>query len=337
MFPEEETKDSDEDEVEYPDDKELGIDRSDLNQAEQELAELDHKLAVHRNEQATSTKSLEFLDNYGKSIAAKDVEVSKMAEYIDVYQEQRTKLNALYQKSSLSITELEKEREKLSRRKGRLQKVYETERTVALKPIHQAKQKKANARMLKRDQKNIARIEKRKFWPPTVGQVILYLDGFGDGSPSHSRRNSVSSQKSVEKPNITSGGTSDTITLFISYVTTKAAWTPRYELNLKTPTSSGKIVYRAEYHNYSSETWKGANIILSTSQTSFAGINEVIPALSPWNVKLHKQEENAVGNTTMDNWKGGLNNQGEARARKGIVVKPAKDSLPVRFGRLLII
>lgn len=277
---------------------------------------MDRKLAVYQNEQATATRSLEFLDNYGKSIAAKDVGVSKMAEYIEMYQKERTKLNSHYQLSTISITELEKNRTEVSQRKDRLQKAYEAARSAALKPIHKAEQKKAKARALKREQKRRVQMEKRKFWPFNVGQVILNLDGFGDGSPSHSRRNSTASQKGTEKPSTPTEGSTGTITLFLSYVTTKATWTPRYELNLKTPTSSGKIVYRAEYHNYSSETWKDANIVLSTSQTSFSGINEVIPNIIPWNVKLHKQENNTVGNDAMDNWKGGLNNQLEAQARK---------------------
>jgi hypothetical protein len=121
----------------------------------------------------------------------------------------------------------------------------------------------------------------------------------------------------AKKPERTDGPQSpqDSVSLSLTYVTMKATWTPRYELSLKTPTSSGKVVYRAEYHNFSSETWPDTKVVLSTSQTSYSGLNEKIPWLHPWNVKLSKHDLGGGGSKTVGYWKGGLENKTEVNAR----------------------
>ncbi|KAF7589073.1 hypothetical protein BBP40_004778 [Aspergillus hancockii] len=46
------------------------------------------------------------------------------------------------------------------------------------------------------------------------------------------------------------------------------------------------MAYRAEFRNSSSETWKDAQVTLSTSQASFSKLEERIPSLQPWYIKL---------------------------------------------------
>ena len=74
----------------------------------------------------------------------------------------------------------------------------------------------------------------------------------------------------------------------MSYVTHSAWWSPHYDLSLSTPTSTGTILYRAEFGNTTSETWKDAKIILSTSQTAFQGLGDPIPLMQPWHIRLNK-------------------------------------------------
>jgi hypothetical protein len=308
---------SDEDATDAEDpDNEYGVDKSAYENACEELEELQEALAKARNEQNTSVMSLGFLDNYGKTMAAKDVEVSKMDEFLSLYLEQRAKLGDSHQRSSANIAELEREIERLSRKVTRLHDGVAKAINVASKEDRRAREKRWKDKEQKRKAKQRVRNEQKKFWPYNVSQVVLHLDGFSGFTPGSSRRSSIISGK---KPDPTdteeSDGQGEFVSLSLTYVTNRATWAPRYELSLKTPTSSGKIVYRAEFQNSSSETWRDAKVILSTSQTSFSGLDEKIPSLQAWHVKLGKGAENVAGQRKDANWSGGLENKVEISAR----------------------
>jgi len=51
---------------------------------------------------------------------------------------------------------------------------------------------------------------------------------------------------------------------------------------------TGVLEYGADLINTTSETWRDCKVVLSTSQTAFSGLNEAIPILHPWNVRLQK-------------------------------------------------
>jgi hypothetical protein len=59
-------------------------------------------------------------------------------------------------------------------------------------------------------------------------------------------------------------------------------------LSLNTTKGTGLLEYGAELRNTTSETWRDAKVILSTSQTNFSGLTETIPTLQPWHVRLLK-------------------------------------------------
>jgi hypothetical protein len=82
------------------------------------------------------------------------------------------------------------------------------------------------------------------------------------------------------------------ISLSISYITYSASWSPRYDLNLNSIKSTGVLEYGADLKNTTSETWRDAKVILSTSQTTFSGLSEEIPTLYPWHVRLIKAFRN---------------------------------------------
>jgi hypothetical protein len=85
------------------------------------------------------------------------------------------------------------------------------------------------------------------------------------------------------------------VTLLLSYVTNSAFWTPRYDLTISSQQKSATIVYRAEFSNGTSETWKDAKVILSTSQTSYSGLDDKAPFMQSWQVKLGRSWENNAG------------------------------------------
>ena len=51
---------------------------------------------------------------------------------------------------------------------------------------------------------------------------------------------------------------------------------------------TGVLEYGADLINTTSETWRDCKVVLSTSQTAFSGLNEAIPILHPWSVRLQK-------------------------------------------------
>ena len=104
-------------------------------------------------------------------------------------------------------------------------------------------------------------------------------------TPASSRRGSIDS---LGKPLPEVSPASCQISLSLSYITSSAFRLPRYDLSLNTPTRSGNLVYRAEFCNTTSETWKDAKVTLSTSQTSFQGLGQPIPSLTTWHIRLSK-------------------------------------------------
>jgi hypothetical protein len=90
------------------------------------------------------------------------------------------------------------------------------------------------------------------------------------------------------------------VTLSLSYVTTSAFWSPRYDLNISSVQKIATIVYRAEFRNGTSETWKDAKLILSTSQTSYAGLEDKAPTMNPWHVRLTRLQDGTTGLLSKD-------------------------------------
>ena len=129
--------------------------------------------------------------------------------------------------------------------------------------------------------------ERVQFWPRKVYRVKLSLDTNLDMTPASSRRGSIDSLAKATSESQSSDPCQ--ISLSLSYITHSAYWAPRYDLSLTTTNSTtGLIVYRAEFCNTTSETWKDAQVILSTSQTAFQGLGEPLPLMLPWHIRLSK-------------------------------------------------
>jgi hypothetical protein len=313
-FPDESEDDTDSDSEASDDD--YGVDKSGLEIATQELRQLEADLAQAQNEHSTALTSLEFLDHYGRSMQAKEVEVAKMNEFLTLYLEQRAKLGDAHHRCNAAVPELVRLIKKQERTVGRIEDRIAREVNDASKERRLTREKKWKEKEQKQKQKQKVRNEQRKFWPLRVSQVILHLDGFAGFTPSSSRRSSIVSGKKPEaKEADHAEPPSESVSLSLTYVTTRASWLPRYEISLNTPKSSAKIVYRAEFQNHSSETWRDAKVILSTSETSFSSLDEKIPSLQGWHVKLGKSEDNTVRGKKDATWSGGLENRIEINAR----------------------
>ncbi|PGH14215.1 hypothetical protein AJ79_03188 [Helicocarpus griseus UAMH5409] len=278
----------------------FGIDKSELSQVEEEHKRIETGLSAAKVELETAKKSLEILDDYGKSIKAGDVSVEKLGDYLRTYQSQRTRLGDFCHECERKIAELLKEQSKATRKKGDLAAAFKRARDAAAKPERENRKRKLHEHSIAVAEKRRRQDDHMEFYPQHVGVVTLHMDGFSSPNESSSRRSStVSATDGTER--------TGKVNLSLTYVTKKASWVPCYQLNLTTLTSSGKAVYLAEYQNFSSEVWRDAKLALSTSQTSFGGLGEKLPLLKAWHVKLFKEDN--PESSTIDSWRNGLSDQ----------------------------
>lgn len=306
------TSDEDEESLDEEDsDNDFGVDKAELNEAEKTRIRVTNSLDAVRSELHALEKSKDFLEEF--KVTSESCEISKLEQYLSLYQREYQKFTVQGQQISATIKDLEKELKAAEKAKDRLQRKFDRARTMAAKPERKKREQRRKALMRDRLQKRRDKVEMMRFWTDQVTKLVVRLDGFEDGSASSSRRNSVASAKRQESDLKPCPGS---VTLSLTYVISCASWSPRYELNLNTPMSSGKVIYRAEYRNTSSEVWKDAKVVLSTSQTTFSGVNEAIPLLGPWTIKLLKYDSQIPPSKSKDYWLDGLENQVEVRARE---------------------
>lgn len=266
---------------------EFGVDRSAVDAAKSDLRSAEASLAEFQNSRDTSVKVLGFLDHYGQTLKPEETDVAKMTGFLDVYRETRKSESKTYNSASADITlwtqKVADAREKLDR----AEKAFRRAKDLASREIRRQREKQKREREQKLLQKRRAVQQRRRFWTSNVGQILVSLDRASEFTPSSSRRQSmisVTDSGADYKPSKPLA--ENTINLRLTYVVPNASWMPRYELKLSTPKSSAQLVYRAEFENNTSETWRNAKITFSTSQTFFSGLDEKIPTLEAWHVKL---------------------------------------------------
>ena len=260
------------------------------------LRELKWSVADAREERNTAQARLNMLDNYARGLAALYSEDLNIEACVEAYQAQRAKAFESHKNGTTKLEEDEEEIKKLHLKRGKL---LQKERATKHKEDKQkSKDKKMQEREKQRKvkEKNRLKQERTQFWPKKVYKVVLCLDANSGMTPASSRRGSIDSlqKTSISSPSnrqsTIDGKTSDigNIDLSFSYITHSASWVPRYDLAIETISKSGSITYRAEFRNKTSETWRNAKVILSTSQTSFQGLGEPIPRIQPWRIRLSK-------------------------------------------------
>lgn len=308
-------------------DNDYGVDKGAVNTAKSELQAAEQTLAGFQNSLDTAVKVLGFLDHYGQSIKPDEVEVAKMTDFLTVYRQQRSSESEIYQTSSANITlwieKVSAARDKLNRAETAFKKAKD----ATSRDIRRQKEKKQREKQQKLLEKRRIIQQRRRFWTNNVGQIVVHLDRSSEYTPGPSRRQSMTSvtEASIDsKPSKSLD--EDSINLRLTYVVPGAKWAPRYELKISTPKSSADLVYRAEFENTTSETWQNAKINFSTSQTSFSGLEEKIPILEPWHVKLGtalgSNAKNGISDSSMQSRKEIMANNPSAFAHHRNV-KPA--------------
>ena len=275
-----------EDDAEESEDDQSGSElESDATKALTEEKKRNDDCIMEANEEKKAAASrLAMLESYGRSFE-KD-RPSQLQVCISAYREERKKAFEAHKESEDKIKILEKERAKIHKRHVKHSRIATKEKEKASKEKSKKIEKKQNLLQEKLTAKRRLKEERVQFWPKKVYRVTLSLDTNSEMTPASSRRGSIGS---LAKPTSESSSSDFCqISLSVSYITHSAYWSPRYDLSLDTVARSGLIVYRAEYCNTTSETWKDAQVILSTSQTAFQGLGEPIPTLLPWHIRLSK-------------------------------------------------
>lgn len=315
----EDDKDDDEDSEED--------DNDDLSQALEEardkMTELGDKQKAAKELIASAETRLRILDAHGASLDKKEHKDVNIEASLATYRAERTKVFQDHLEGTLQERALAKELTAVSKQIQRLVKQQAKKRAKAEKAKDKIKRAKQKERMkeIRREaerqkEKDRIRKERENFWPRFCYSVRITLDA-ANFTPSSSRRSSVASASDVVKvvtgKEEESGTTCD---LSLSYVTSSAFWSPSYDLALSTTTNTATLCFDAQLTNMTSETWSNCKVILSTSQTTFSGLQDEIPTLVPWRVKLAGRGGGALSSDIIDsreerfekgNWKAAQN------------------------------
>lgn len=187
-----------------------------------------------------------------------------------------------------SMQKGQRETNKLRKEQQRL--TLEARRAELRKEMEEQKMQIKEQRKKKEQEKEKRRIhdERVRYWPKKVYKVTISLEAPDGLTPATSRRSSITSVGSIgkehERSETSVGEAKANLTL--SYITTSASWSPRYDLSLSTVTNNGHLDFSAELINTTSEAWKDTKITLSTSSSAYGGLGDEIPVLLPWQLRL---------------------------------------------------
>ncbi|PYI00870.1 hypothetical protein BO78DRAFT_401758 [Aspergillus sclerotiicarbonarius CBS 121057] len=289
--------DSDDDDTSDSDDDsdEEIVESRDLEAARAKVAQAEADYARAQCAQETAASVINFLDRQSMNlkIVWNTLDVAKLDEYLVRYRSQRQSKAWDHAQAGIDMKKAMEKGELWMKKCAKLEAKAEKERNKKLKEVNKERQRKSRERKEKRERKERERAEKRRFRTPMVGQVVVHLDGQeGLFTPASSRRGSV-----CEKPRITDD---KEVMLRLSYVVPGSSWSPRYDLNINTPSSSAKMIYRAQFNNVSSETWRDARVTLSTSQALFSGLGDRIPSLQAWNLIVDSTDKGSKDQPSWD-------------------------------------
>jgi len=237
---------------------------------------------------------LSILDHHGKSIKLQ--EPNQIKESVTIYQDERRKTFETADAGQRIIRELDDKlnrereaRERLVRRKANEKRKAESEKRKKQRADAKIKDIENRRKAEAKEEKARIRKEHQKFWPKSCYSVRITLDATSL-TPSTSRRSSIASAADViDVPDkARQYDEHDTLTcdLVLTYITSSAFWSPSYDVQLSTTTDKASLCFDAKITNTTSESWNNCKVILSTSQTTFAGLDDKIPSLTAWRIKL---------------------------------------------------
>ncbi|KFZ05208.1 hypothetical protein V501_08562 [Pseudogymnoascus sp. VKM F-4519 (FW-2642)] len=257
-----------------------------LKEIADETAKLENEAEQQYEIQNNVSRRLTMVDLYLTNQACAKNAIN-LSEVTDGYRDERAKIFAEKTTTDKRVQEIGTRLGELAKEQHRLTRESRKAKAKAEKEKAKAREKEERKRREKAEEKARIRKERVKFWPKKVFKITISLEAPSGFTPASSRRSSIDS--TVKVPEVTKSDDSfDTaeINLLLSYITYSASWTPRYDLSLNTVTNTGTLDYSAELTNVTSETWRDAKVVLSTSQSSYQGLSDTIPTLQPWHIRL---------------------------------------------------
>ncbi|EPE28402.1 hypothetical protein GLAREA_09522 [Glarea lozoyensis ATCC 20868] len=219
---------------------------------------------------------------------------SELGKLMAVYKEERHTIFTDHQIATEALENLKSEIAKLEKERMRLVRAWVKSSEKKRKERLREKQSRRRQKLARQKEKLRIQRDREFFWPKQTYCVTINLEPSAF-TPSSSRRTSIDDGDTIVNLATSTfhedSGKAldlDEISLSLSYITSSASWSPRYDLSLNTTKGTGLLEYGAELSNTTSETWRDAKVILSTSQTNFSGLTETIPTLQPWHVRLLK-------------------------------------------------
>ncbi|KAL5325568.1 hypothetical protein ACEPPN_006695 [Leptodophora sp. 'Broadleaf-Isolate-01'] len=246
----------------------------------------------------SAANRLKICDNFGKSVEKERPAPSDLEELISAYQTERKKIYQDHEAATCAVEDVREDIRKTEKEKMKLAKALVKANEKVEKEKAKEREKKLRKKAEIAKEKKRIKAERESFWPKKVYCITINLEP-SSLTPASSRRTSIDGDTIVNlatsefhEPSIAPLKNGE-ISLSLSYITHGASWAPRYDLSLNTVKCIGLLEYGAELKNTTSETWRDAKVILSTSQTTFSGLSESIPILLPWHVRLEKGARNA--------------------------------------------
>jgi hypothetical protein len=294
-YPEDSSTSDDESEDEYQD---SDNEEDAIRKLADELKDLRSELVKSTETQRSANERLATWDRYSKTANAEHVSPDEMSKLLQTYEKDRSKIFEVHSEASRKVTDLEKQIQRKEYEQLKAGEDVRKSKKKAEKEKAKERRKQAIRRAEKEQQAKYLKQERLRYWPKKVYKVTLLLESSQFDTPGPSRRNSLDSitLASTPRPSAEPTKLTDTesktsytpVSLLLSYVTKEAGWTPRYELRISSVQKTATIIYRTEFLNRTSETWKDTKLSFSTSQTSYQGLNDEVPFMHAWRVKLSR-------------------------------------------------
>jgi hypothetical protein len=292
IYPSEDEDDDDSDEEEHSEPEPEG-----MKVINDKLKKLNVQLLNEQEKINSGAHRLKICDAFGKSVEKERPAPNDLDKLINAYRDERDKIYKEHELASAAVESIQEDITKATKEKLKLAKAIVKANEKAEKEKQKLKEKKARKKAEKYKEKLRIKAERELFWPKKVYRITISLEPTSL-TPGSSRRSSIDGDTIVNlatstfhEPAATPLKTGD-ISLSLSYITYSASWSPRYDLSLNTVKCTGVLEYGAELKNTTSENWRDAKVVLSTSQTTFSGLSEKIPLLYPWHVRLLKGGRN---------------------------------------------
>ncbi|EON64739.1 hypothetical protein W97_03972 [Coniosporium apollinis CBS 100218] len=258
--------------------------------------------------QRTANRRLLALDSYINTVNASKNNSEDVTKILKQYQDERMETFTSHSKATEELADLNRQVARKEKEKWKAGKDERSRKEKLEKEKEKERVKKERQKAERRKEAQRVKEERMKFWPKKVYRVVLHLETPLD-TPGSSRRGSIDSvtlaqgqSPSLPKEQPEQGGNAPAetrLSLSLSYVTSEASWRPRYDLSISSLKKTAKISYRAEFTNGTSETWKDAKVSLSTSQTSYTGLDDTVPYMDAWRVRLDKDSGHSSSDGAM--------------------------------------